>query len=446
MDFHAAFWSFVLYKFVDKDNPDFIGIINLANSTISQVTFLYDSIIHGFMLIGIVGKPSVGKSTFFKAATLVDVAIANYPFTTVEPNHAIGYVRFDCIDKEFGKQCNPREGYCQRHQRFVPVELLDVAGLVPEAHLGKGKGNQFLNDLNQADALIHVIDISGSVNAQGEVVEPLSYDPAHDVRFLEVELDMWYLAILKRGWEKFARQVQQEKTKVSRAIAKQLSAVRVTETLVDDALKKFHLEPENITLWSESDLKKLASYFRQQTKPMLIAANKIDVPGAEKNFARLVKEFPDYSFIPCSAEAEIALREAARHVLLSYLPGDDSFTLLAPEKLNEKQQHALDFIKKTLLEKWGSTGIQKVLNAAVFDVLGYTAVFPGGVNNLVDSHGRCLPDCFLLPPHSTALDFAFRIHTDIGNTFVRALDVKTKRSLGKDHVLKHRDVIEILTR
>jgi hypothetical protein len=257
---------------------------------------------------------------------------------------------------------------------------------------------------------------------------------------------MWYLGFIKNGWEKFTRQVQQEKTKVSRAIAKQLSAVRVTETLVDDALKKFHLDPEKIVFWSESDLKKLASYFRQQTKPMLIAANKIDTPGAEKNLIQLTKEFPHYKIIPCSGDAELALREAAKHEIISYIPGDSSFTILAPEKLNDKQKQALTFIKKNILEKYQGTGVQKILNTAVFDLLGYLAVFPGGVNNLVDSHGRCLPDCFLLPPRSIALDFAFRIHTDIGNAFVRALDVKTKRSLGKDHVLKHRDVIEILTR
>ncbi len=397
------------------------------------------------MLVGLVGKPSAGKSTFFKAATLANVEIANYPFTTIKPNHAMGYVRIDCIDKEFNKQCNPREGYCIQHQRFVPIDMLDVAGLVPEAYLGKGKGNQFLNDLNQADVLIHIVDTSGSVNAHGEPVDILSYDPCNDIQFLETELDMWYLDIMKRGWEKFARQVQQEKAKVSRAIAKQLSAVRVTEALVEDALKHFHLNPEQLLSWTDDELKKLASYFRKHTKPMLIAANKIDVPGAEKNYERLKQQFPDYIIIPCSAEAELALREASKHELISYIPGDAIFSVTAPTKLSEKQTKALDFIRKNILSNHKSTGVQQVLNTAVFELLKYIAVFPGGVNNLVDSQGRCLPDCFLLPPKSTALDFAFRIHTDIGNKFVRAVDVKTKLSLGKEHILKYRDVIEIMT-
>ena len=397
------------------------------------------------MLVGIVGKPSSGKSTFFKAATLANVEIANYPFTTIKPNHAMGYVRLDCVDKEFQKQCNPREGYCIHNQRFVPIDLLDVAGLVPEAYLGKGKGNQFLNDLNQADVLIHIVDVSGSVNAYGEPVEPLSYDPCNDIRFLEVELDMWYLDIMKRGWEKFVRQVQQEKTKVSKAIAKQLSAVRVTDVLVEAAMKQFHLEPEKIFSWNEEQLKQLASYFRRHTKPMLIAANKIDIPGAEKNYQRLKEQFPEYTIVPCSAEAELALREASKHELISYIPGDAIFSVLSPDKLSEKQTKALDFIRKNILSRYKATGVQQVLNTAVFDLLQYVAIFPGGVNNLVDSQGRCLPDCFLLPPKSTALDFAFRIHTDIGNKFVRAVDAKTKLSLGKEYLLKHRDVVEIMT-
>jgi ribosome-binding ATPase YchF (GTP1/OBG family) len=397
------------------------------------------------MLVGLVGKPSAGKSTFFKAATLANVEIANYPFTTIKPNRAMGYVRIDCVDKDFQKQCNPREGYCLHHQRFVPIEMLDVAGLVPEAYLGKGKGNQFLNDLNQADVLIHIVDISGSVNAHGEPVEPLSYDPCNDIRFLELELDMWYLAIMKGGWEKFTRQVQQEKSKVSRAIAKQLSAVRVTEVLVEAGMKQFHLDPEKIVSWNEEQLKQLASYFRKHTKPMLIAANKIDVPGAEKNYERMKKQFPEYTVVPCSAEAELALREASKHELISYIPGDAVFSVSAPTKLSEKQAKALDFIRKNILSHYKSTGVQQVLNIAVFELLKYIAVFPGGVNNLVDSQGRCLPDCFLLPPNSTALDFAFRIHTDIGNKFVRAIDVKTKMSLGREHVLKNRDVVEIMT-
>ncbi|MBI4440881.1 redox-regulated ATPase YchF [Candidatus Woesearchaeota archaeon] len=396
------------------------------------------------MLVGIVGKPSCGKSTFFKAATLAEVEIANYPFTTIKPNHAVGYVRVPCAAKHFGVQCNPRFGYCVKDIRFVPVDLMDVAGLVPGAHLGHGMGNQFLDDLRQADVLIHVVDISGSVNEKGEPVQPLSYNPENDIRFLETELNMWYLGLIKKGWERFARQIVQEKKEIHKALGAQLSGLKVSEDLVKEAIQKLYLNPEKPHEWTEKQLFELAAYLRAVSKPMLIACNKIDVPGADKNFTHLKGMFPQYLFIPCSAEAEAALREAARAGLISYLPGDNTFTM-HEDKLSMKQKSALDFIRKNVLVPFGSTGVQEVLDKAVFDFLKYMAIFPGGINKLADSDGRVLPDCFLLPPASTALDFAYRLHTDLGKNFIRAIDVKTRRTVGKEHLLQHCDVIEIVS-
>ena len=395
------------------------------------------------MLIGIVGKANVGKSTFFKALTLAEVLIANYPFATIDPNKGFGFVKVDCVDKEFNVQCNPRTGYCINNVRFVPVEVLDVAGLVPGAHEGKGMGNKFLDDLRQAHALIHIVDISGSTNEKGEPVEPGSYDPAFDVRFLETELDMWYLSILKKGWEKFARQVQQEGQTVSDALAKQLSGLNVDEKMIESAIKKFNLDPEKPVQWSEQDLNSIAVELRKITKPMIIAANKIDLPTAQANIEKIKKEFPDHILIPCSAESELALKEAAKKELIKYIPGEKDFKIIG--KLNEKQEKALTFIKKNILDKYKTTGVQQALDAAVFKLLKYIAIFPGGINKLADQHGNILPDCFLLPEGSTALDFAYRIHTDIGDKFIRAIDVKTKRTVGKEHILKHRDVVEIIT-
>jgi len=402
------------------------------------------SLLANIMLIGIVGKPSCGKSTFFKAQTLANVEIANYPFTTIKPNHGTGYVRVECVDKDFNTKCNPRFGFCIDSKRFVPVELLDVAGLVPGAHEGKGMGNQFLDDLNQADVLIHIIDVSGSINEKGEPVPPLSYDPLNDVRFLEHELDMWYLRLIQKGWDRFARTVNQEKTELAKAVAKQLSSFRVTDKMFERVIQKFNLAPD-IMKWDTSILLKIATELRKETKPMIIACNKIDVKGASDNYERLKKEFPDYVVVPSSAEAELALREAAKHELIKYVPGDSSFEMLNESKLNDNQKKALNFIKTEVLEKFGSTGVQKVLDTAVFELLKYKAIFPGGVSKLEDQHGNRLPDCFLMPGETTALDFAFRLHTDIGNHFIKALDVKSRRPVGKDHLLKHRDVVEIVT-
>ncbi|MEK6983680.1 MAG: redox-regulated ATPase YchF [Nanoarchaeota archaeon] len=396
------------------------------------------------MLIGIVGKPSCGKSTFFKAQTLANVEIASYPFTTIKPNHGTGYARVECVDKEFNVKCNPRLGYCQDGKRFVPVELLDVAGLVPGAHEGKGMGNQFLDDLNQADALIHIIDVSGSTNEKGDPVPRLTYDPSNDIRFLEHELDMWYLRLIEKGWDKFARTVNQEKPELNKAIAKQLSSFRVTEKLMERVMQEMNLG-HDILKWDRNTLLKIAINLRKITKPMIIACNKIDIKGAEDNLERLKRDFPHCNLVACSAESELALREASKHDLIKYLPGDDNFEIIHEEKLNEGQRNALQFIKTEVLNKYGSTGVQQVLDFAIFQLLKYVAIFPGGVNKLQDQHGNVLPDCFLMPENTTALDFAFKLHTDIGNHFIKAIDVKTKRPVGKEYVLRNRDVIEIAT-
>jgi ribosome-binding ATPase len=396
------------------------------------------------MFVGLVGKPSAGKSTFFKALTLMDIATANYPFTTIKPNSGVGHVKIDCVDTDFNTQCNPREGYCIKHKRFVPVQVLDVAGLVPGAHEGKGLGLEFLNDLSQADALIHIVDISGSLNEKGEPVERGSYDPANDINFLEHELDMWYYQIFQRVWRKFSYTINQTKENVVRAIANQFSGLKVNEDMVNVNMRKLGLLEKAAVNWTEDEIKSLAVALRKETKPILIAANKADVPGAYDKYLKLKEQFSDYIIVPCSAESELALKEAAKHKLIDYIPGDKDLKILEPEKLSEKQKKALDFIRINLLEKYGSTGVQEVINRAVFDLLGYIAIFPGGVNKLEDSQGRRLPDCFLMPPKTTALSFAFHLHTDLGEGFIRAVNVKTKISMKKEQELKHKDVIEIV--
>ncbi len=398
------------------------------------------------MLIGVVGKANVGKSTFFKSLTLADIEIANYPFATINPNKGVGFVKIDCVCKEFNKQCNPREGYCTGKYRFIAVDVIDVAGLVPGAHEGKGMGNQFLDDLRQANCLIHVIDCSGSTNERGESVTPGSYNPEKDILFLEVELDMWYLGILKKGWEKLARQIQQESLDTHKVLAKQLSGLGVSEDMIKESLRKLNYNIEKPISWTEDELAKLASHLRKLTKPMVIAANKVDTETGKKNYEELKKKFNDRLIIPCSAESELVLRQASKANLINYVPGENNFKIIAPEKLNEKQLKALDFIQKNVLDVYGSTGVINTLNSAVFDLLEYMAIFPGGVGKMEDQHGNVLPDCFLMPKNTTALDFAFKLHTDLGKGFIKAIDVKTKMVVGKDHKLKHRDVIEIASK
>jgi len=395
------------------------------------------------MLIGLVGKPNAGKSTFFKAATLAEVLIASYPFATIKPNHGIGYVKVECIDKEFKVQCNPKHGFCLNHWRFVSVELLDVAGLVPGAHAGKGLGNQFLDDLRQADAFIHIVDASGETDVEGKKTE--NYDPANDIRFLEEELDLWYFGLMKKVWHAFARKMEMEKQQFHEAVSKQFSGLKVDEFMVKKVLSILNYSAEKPTSWSEEQIFKFARELRNLSKPMIIAANKVDTEKGNENYNKLKDEFPDLMIIPCSADSELALREAAKAGLIDYIPGETDFKIKG--QLNERQKGALEKIRKNVLDVFSEgTGVQSVLNAAVFKLLRYMAIFPAGAYKLADKDGNILPDCFLLPPESTALDFANKIHTDLGKNFVKAIDARTKMAYGKDHKLKHRDALEIITR
>jgi ribosome-binding ATPase YchF (GTP1/OBG family) len=397
------------------------------------------------MLLGLVGKPSCGKSTFFKAATLADVLIADYPFATIKPNHGMGYVKIDCIDKELNTQCQPRTGFCIKNKRFVPVELMDVAGLVSGASKGKGLGNQFLDDLRQADVFIHIIDISGTTDAEGKSLSKPTHNPLEDIKMLETEIDLWYLGILEKVWKSFARTVQNTKENLSKAITKQFSGLKVTEDDIKEILLKLKFNTEKPTEWSNEQLHKFAHEIRTKTKPMIIAANKIDKPSSKENFEKLKKEFPEYIIVGCSADSELALKEASKTGLIEYNPGESDFKI-NKEKINEKQKQALKSIRKNVLEVYGSTGIQEVLNQAVFDLLKYIAIFPAGANKLADSKGNVLPDCFLVPEKTTALDFAYHLHTDLGDNFIKAIDARTKKPVGKEHPLKHRDGIEIITK
>jgi ribosome-binding ATPase YchF (GTP1/OBG family) len=378
------------------------------------------------MLIGIVGKPNCGKSTFFKAATLAEAEIANYPFTTIKANEGAGFIRTTCAEKDFNVRCNPQQGECIDGQRFVPVKLIDVAGLVPGAHKGKGLGNKFLNDLSSADVLIHVIDASGSTNEKGEPVKAGSYDPKNDIKFLEEEIDLWFAALLAKGWKKFMTKLTAEKKPFDKAVAEQFSGLKIDLSMVKKALKNSPSKPPKD--WKEEEINKFASELRKASKPIIIAANKIDIPTA-----KILNKT-----IPCSAEAELALKEAANKNLIKYIPGDSDFKILKPEKLTDKQKRALQIIKK-ILSKYGATGVQKTLNKAAE---GLITAYPVPNANLKDARGNILPDAYLLQEGSTALDLAYQIHTDIAKKFIRAIDIKTKRTVGKDHKLKDGDVIE----
>ncbi len=393
--------------------------------------------------IGLVGKPSVGKSSLFKALTMVDVEIASYPFTTIEPNKGVGYVRVLDPGFEFNVTSNPKYGFIKGKYRFVPVELVDVAGLVPGAYEGRGMGNKFLDDLRQVDALILVVDASGSTDEEGRFVGAGNYDPSKDVEFLINELDMWIYSILERNWNKAARlDVQKVKPK-EEILGEVLSGLNISKEEIKNVLINLDLYDKVMQNWSDDEKKLFAKKIRE-TKKIVIAANKCDVPIAKENIEKLKEKYKDMGVMHCSAESEIALKRADDMQAIEYIPGEGSFEWKDKSKLNEKQIKALEYIQKNVLDVYGSTGVQNILDMVVFDIMKYIAVFPGGVNKLADKEGRVLPDCFLMPQGSTALDFAKAIHEDFAKHFIKVIDVRTKKMYGKDYILKHRDVLEVV--
>jgi hypothetical protein len=393
------------------------------------------------MQIGVVGKPNVGKSTFFSALTLMSVEIQNYPFTTIESNKGTGFVRVECPEKEFNVKCHPRTGYCVNGKRFVSVELIDVAGLVPGASEGKGLGNKFLDDLRKADALIHVIDLAGETNEKGELTAKGSFNPAEDIIFLEKEIELWFLGIIKKNWPKFSKVSVKEKNKKLELMAQNLSGIGANALQIDKAVSKLNLWEKNFSEWSEEDFENFAKEVRKESKPMIIAANKADI-ASEKEVIKLKEKFPEKIIVACSAIAELTLKKAAKEKRIHYIPGEKEFKKLA--ELNEKQEEGLNYIQKNVLEKFGSTGVQEILDKAVFELLKFIPVFPVATKKLTDSDGRILPDCVLMPLNSTALDLAFRLHSDIGENFIRAVNLKSNQIIGKEYKLKRGDVIEIL--
>ncbi len=394
------------------------------------------------MLVGVVGKPNVGKTTFFDAVTLAGAEIANYPFTTVEPNKGVGYVRRPCPCRDLEVTCTPNNSVCRKGVRYAPVNLLDVAGLVPGAHQGRGLGNQFLDDLRRADLLIHVVDSAGSTDSEGNPTEPGSHDPTEDILWLEQELDLWLYGILNKDWMKMAKRAESGTAPLMSLLLDRFSGLGATEAVLAAALREVSLNTERPTHWAEDELKGLAAAIRRLQLPILVAANKADIAGTEVT-AKLRAQ--DDTVLTC-ADYERSLRLAGQAGLVDYEPGQDSFELTeaAREKLNPAQKTALEKIAR-FLEEHGTTGVQTLLERAVLKELDMIVAYPvEDETHYTDKEDRVLPDVHLIPRGTTARGLAYRVHTDLGDRFIRAVDCRTKRIVGADHELEDGAVIKIV--
>lgn len=395
--------------------------------------------------IGLIGKTNTGKTTFFNAATLASAEISNYPFTTKQPSTGNAHAITICVHKEFDVQDTPKNSRCMDGWRYIPIELVDLPGLIKGAWQGKGLGNQFLTVAAQSDALIHVVDVSGGIDVTGRVTEQGTGDPVADVGDIEEELAMWYLKLLEGNREKISRSINAGVDIVA-AITDVLRGVGVRDEHVKMALQKNSMMNGKFDEFDPQKIKGFLRSLRTVSKPTLILANKIDLPSAASNFKRLRDRYKDVLIIPSSADAELTLRRAESRGLIKYNPGDERFEIVHQEQLNDKQKWALNFIRRDILGEYLRTGVQFAINVAVFKLLSMNTVYPvADIKKLSDKHGNVLPDVYLMESGSTTEDLARTIHTELAKGLLYAIDVRDGLHLPRNYVLKDRDILSIVS-
>jgi len=395
--------------------------------------------------IGLIGKTNTGKTTFYNSSTLSTDEISTYPFTTKKSSISTGYANTLCVHSEFNVTDNPNNSKCKDGWRYIPIELIDLPGLIKDAWKGKGLGNQFLSIASQSDALLHVVDASGSIDSSGRIADVGSGDPVADFADIEEELNMWYQKIFEGNRDKLKKLAESDNDQAS-ALTQIYQGMGVKKNHVKETLRITELEEKNIENYDIKDSKKFATELRRISKPTLIVANKIDVKGASKNFQRLRERYNDMIVVPASADSELTLRRAEQKELIKYSPGSEQFDILRSNELNQKQKEALDFIKSDIMGEYMRTGVQFAINVTVFKLLKMNSIYPVAIpEKLSDKKGRVLPDLILLKDGSTIVDLAKEIHSDLTKGLLYAKDLRYNLRVPTNYQLRDRDVISLVS-
>jgi ribosome-binding ATPase YchF (GTP1/OBG family) len=249
--------------------------------------------------------------------------------------------------------------------------------------------------------------------------------------------------MLTRDWNKLVRDSSSQSVKLEHMISARLSGLSINEIEIAGTIGELVPSAGEAAQWSDDNILRFSKKLRVRSKPIVVAANKADLQSAEHGVRRLSDT--QENVVRCSSELELLLRRATKKKIIGYLPGDDSFRMNESASINEQQKQALQKAR-TFLSRYGSTGVQEVINTAVFNSLKFIVVYPVEDElKLTDKKGNVLPDAHLLPANSTPRDLAEKIHAEIGKGFLYAIDARSKMRLGADYRLKNNDVIKIVS-